>query len=248
MKAHPLSRIDALPDFTAALARHGLNVVGTTSVAAYDASVPHDVRLARHIPAARGLLVIGNGGGAFWRAFEAFCRAHPDHAASADPIDGFTRHVVDAAVVAAGLDGPVLYPFGEAPTPASFMHLAECAGLGRRSLLGVLVHPVYGPWLALRAAVPLATEVAAPRPADGFDPCPTCVERPCIAACPTGAVTAAGWDIPSCAAQRAADDEPCAPQCHARVECVLGREHRYPSAALAYHQRRARPMLLAARR
>ena len=243
-----MSRIDASPDFTAALARHGLNVVGTTSVAAYDASVPPDARLAPRMPAARGLLVIGNGGGAFWHAFEAFCRAHPDHAASADPIDGFTRRVIDAAVAAAGLAGPVLYPFDFPATPVSFMHLAECAGLGRRSLLGVLVHPVYGPWIALRAAVPLPTEIAAPRPADGFDPCPTCVARPCITACPAGAVTGAGWDIPTCAGQRAAPGDPCAPQCHARVECVLGREHRYPSAALAHHQGRARPMLLAARR
>jgi hypothetical protein len=193
-------------------------------------------------------MVIGNGGAAFWHAFETFCREHPDHAASADPIDDFTRRVVDVAVAAAGLDGPVLYPFDFPATPVSFMRLAECAGLGRRSLLGVLVHPVYGPWIALRAAVPLPIEVPAPRPADGFDPCPTCAERPCIAACPAGAVTAAGWDIPTCAAHRAADDDPCASRCHARVECVLGRAHRYPAAALAYHQRRARPMLLASRR
>jgi len=248
VKAHPLSRIDALPDFTAALGRHGLNVVGTTTVADYDASAPPDARLARRVPHASGLLVVGNGGGAFWRAFEAFCRAHPDHAAGADPIDRFTRQVVDAAVAAAGLTGPVLYPFDFPATPVSFMHLAECAGLGRRSLLGVLVHPIYGPWIALRAAVPLPTAVAAPRPADGFDPCPTCVARPCVAACPAGAVTAAGWDIPTCAAQRAPDDDPCGSQCHARIECVLGREHRYPAAALVHHQRHARPMLLAARR
>jgi len=247
VKAQLLSRIDALPDFIAALDRHGLNVVGTTAIADYDSAVPPDVRLARRMPAARSLIVIGNGGGAFWHAVETFGREHPDHADSADPIDDFTRHVVDAAVAAAGLEGPVLYPFDFPTTPVSFMRLAECAGLGRRSLLGVLVHPVYGPWIALRAAVPVPVDVTAPRPADGFDPCPTCAERACIPACPAGAVTAAGWDIPTCAAQRAPDDDPCASRCHARFECVIGRDHRYPAAALAYHQRRARPMLLARR-
>ena len=241
MKAHPLSRIDALPDFTAALARHGLNVVGTTSVAAYDASVPHDVRLARHIPAARGLLVIGNGGGAFWRAFEAFCRAHPDHAASADPIDGFTRHVVDAAVVAAGLDGPVLYPFDEAPTPASFMHLAECAGLGRRSLLGVLVHPVYGPWLALRAAI----VVAAPGPS-GPPPAPALACDRCAELC-TPALAHA-----QAAAATVTAGDPVAEHWRlwlaVRDACPLGREHRYPDALVRYVYTKDRAVLRAALR
>ena len=244
MKAKPLSRIDALPDFVAALDRHGLNVVGTASIADYDATVPDDARLAGRVPQARSVIVIGNGGGAFWNAVEAFAHAHPDEP---DPVDAFTRRTIDAAVAAAGLDGPVLYPFDFPATPVSFMHLAECAGLGRRSLLGVLIHPVYGPWIALRAAVPLATDVRASRPADGFDPCPGCASRACVDACPAGAVTVAGWHIPTCAAHRAPDHDPCASQCHARVACVVGREHRYPPAALAYHQRRARPMLLARR-
>ena len=45
----------------------------------------------------------------------------------------------------------VLYPFGFAEDGVSFTRLALLAGLGRESLVGVLVHPVYGPWIALRA-------------------------------------------------------------------------------------------------
>jgi hypothetical protein len=243
-----LSRIDGLTDFVVALGRGGLNLVGAAAIDDYDAGVPPDRRLARLAPGARSVIVIGNGGGAFWDTFQAFCRAHPGYEASADPLDGFTRHTIEAAVAAAGLGGTVLYPFDFPATPVSFVHLAECAGLGRRSLLGVLVHPVYGPWIALRAAIPVAVEVRVPRPADGFDPCPACVERACIAACPAGAVTAAGWDIPTCAAHRAPAADPCASRCHARFDCVIGRDHRYPTGALAYHQGRARPLLLASRR
>lgn len=230
-----------------ALAPHGLNLVGATTLAAYDAAVPAVHRLAAIAPGMASALVIGNGGRAFWDAFRAFCSAHPGHDATPDPIDAFTSRTIDEhlAPVLGGRPTRILYPFRFPAEPVSFVHLAECAGLGRRSLTGVLVHPVFGPWIALRAAVLVRDRIEAPRPADGFDPCPTCVERACIAACPAGAVTPAGWDVPRCAAHRGRDGDECASRCHARFECVIGREHRYPPDALAYHQRRARPALLA---
>lgn len=243
--AHPLSRIDAVAALTGALTPHGLNLIGAARVADYDAGVPAASALARIVPGARTVIVIGNGGGAFWDAFRAASTADSTPRDDAHPLDAFTRRVVDAAVARVGVGGVVLYPFDFPAVPVSFVHLGESAGLGRRGLLGVLLHPVYGPWIALRAAVAVPDVLAAPRPADGFDPCPGCVERACVAACPGGAVTAAGWDVPRCAAHRGRPDDPCASRCHARVECVIGRAHRYPAAALAYHQQRARPLLLA---
>src|SRR5262249_21222524 len=86
----------------------------------------------------------------------------------ADPLDAFTRHVVGDAI------GPlrdelgaarVVFPFELHPLAVSFVHLAECAGLGRRSLLGVLVHPEYGPWMALRAAILVPFALTHPPPA-----------------------------------------------------------------------------------
>jgi hypothetical protein len=187
--------------------------------------------------------VIGNGGPAFWSAYRAFCHTHPGHEARPDPLDDFTRRVVEEAAGPLAGDGSrFLYPFTFPDDPVSFMALGECAGLGRRSLLGVLIHPVFGPWIALRAAIVLPVAVEGPRPADGFDPCPGCVERSCMAACPAGAVGTAGWDVPRCAAHRLSTDG-CEPRCHARFDCVIGRDHRYPADALAYHQARAKPSL-----
>lgn len=225
-----------------ALAAHGLNLVGTAAIAAYDATVPPEHALSRIAPEARTAVVIGNGGDAFWQAFRRHCGTHPGHAALADPLDAFTRIAIEQAIPA-GARGRVLYPFRFPDDPVSFMQLAECAGLGRRSLTGVLVHPIYGPWIALRAALLVSDVLTAPRPADGFDPCPSCVDRACIPACPVGAVTEHGWDIPRCARHRTAPADDCAARCHARFDCVLGRPHRYPADALAYHQMRARPLL-----
>lgn len=233
-----------------ALAPHGLNLVGATATDTYDARVPSVHALAALAPGARTALVVGNGGGAFWDAFRAHRAAQPRRFAGPDPLDAFTRHAVESVLrpLLAGIPARFLYPFRFPAEPVSFVHLAECAGLGRRSLLGILLHPHYGPWIALRAAVLLPVALVAPRPADGFDPCPSCVARPCIAACPAGAVDARGWDVPRCAASRRRHDDPCATRCHARVACVVGPEHRYPDDALVHHQTHARCSLAAAGR
>lgn len=230
-----------------ALEPHGLNLIGATVVEAYDASVPAGRRLRELLPGARSAIVIGNGGGSLWVGYREFCRRHPEHARVADPLDAFTRRVVEeaAAPLIVGQAARFLYPFRFPDDPVSFMRLAACAGLGRPGLVGVLLHPVYGPWMALRAAILVPTVVTAPRPADDFDPCPSCVERACVAACPVSAVTGAGWNVNRCAAHRARDDEGCGSRCHARFECVLGRAHRHPAEALAYHQAAARPALMA---
>jgi len=224
------------------LAPHGLNLVGTTEIATYDAVVPPAWLLGPRAGDARTAVVIGNGGGAFWVAFQRHLAAHPAAGRVADPLDAFTRHAVGDAIAPLRDDlggARLVFPFELHPLPVSFVHLAECAGLGRRSLLGLLVHPEYGPWMALRAAILVSFSLSAPRPADGFDPCPTCVERPCIAACPVGAVGSGGWDVPRCAAHRIAVPEDCGPGCHSRIACVYGREHRYPPDAMAFHQRYA---------
>jgi hypothetical protein len=225
---------------TARFGRVGFNLIGATSVAAYDARVAPPRRLGPRARDARGVLVIGNGGDAFWRAFRAAV-PYPD---GDDPLDRFTRASVDAALV----DLPSLrccFPFdGDAP---DFQMLAELAGLGRPSLVGVLVHPEYGPWMALRAAVLMPDEPTASRPADGFDPCPTCVERPCIAACPIGAVGGGGWDVHACTDHRLATEANCAAGCTARLDCVYGQPHRYPPDALAFHQAAARRSMAAHR-
>ena len=236
-----LSRLEA------ALAVHGLNLVGATALRSYDALVPAEHALADLLPGAESAVVIGNGGRAFWDAFRPSAADVPTSRRLPDPLDAFTQLVVEEAVrpILGGLPSRFVYPFRFPGDPVSFVQLAECAGLGRRSLLGLLVHPTFGPWIALRAAVLLPFVIEAARPAAGFDPCPTCVERACVPACPAGAISDGGWDIPRCAAHRLRDEDGCGARCHARFDCVVGREHRHTADELAYHQGRARGALAA---
>ncbi len=232
------------------LAPFGLNLVGVAAVAEYEAGVPETAALRHYFPAAVSAIVIGNGGGDFWRAYTAYMRAHPDRAVGPDPLDTFTRHVVETVacpwLAADGIRPEIVYPF--AAVKVSFMRLAACAGLGVPSVLGVLIHPTFGPWIALRAALLVTEQLTLPGPATGFDPCPTCTQRACVSACPAGAVSERGWDAPTCADYRGSLADPCAPMCHARFQCVIGREHRYPAEAAAHHQAHVRAALLSSRR
>jgi epoxyqueuosine reductase QueG len=233
-----------LHQIRAAAARHGLNLVAAIAVARYDASVRVEARAARLDPHARCVVVVGNGGGAFWKALRVHADSHPGWWQREHPLDDFTREVVERELAAPprarGIRCTTVYPFGPDGAALDFVQLGKAAGLGGPSLLGVLVHPKYGPWIAFRAAMLLDEEIDAPGDAPNFDPCPSCTARTCIAACPVSAVSfPKGWDVWRCLEYRVEVETDCAGRCHSRVACVLGPEHRYPDDELAYHQERA---------
>lgn len=195
-------------------------------------------------PTAQSIIVIANGGGAFWRAFRVHAAAHPGWDRRVDPLDDFTRLIVTERLVplaqAAGASCTPVFPFVNDGARLNFMALGQLAGLAGPSLVGVVVNPIYGPWIAFRAALLIDQFIDAPGDALGFDPCPRCATRSCIPACPAGAIGyPTGWDIPGCVTYRVENEADCAPRCHARAGCVLGPEHHYPEDELAYHQRRA---------
>jgi hypothetical protein len=227
-----------------AAAPHGLNLVGATSVARYDSAVKELSRAGAIDPTARSIVIVGNGGGAMWRAFKQHVDQNPGWLAHDNPLDDFTREVIErdvaTALSGASLRCTIVYPFMNNGPTLNFIELAKIAGIAGPSILGVAVNPVYGPWIAFRAAILLDAEIDSPGEAAGFDPCPRCVERSCMPACPVGAISVeAGWDIPKCLTHRVEVESDCAPRCHARAGCVLGPEHRYPDDELAYHQMRS---------
>jgi epoxyqueuosine reductase len=228
----------------AAAAPCGLNLIAAIPVARYDAQAALAMRVQTIDPVASSIIVMANGGGAFWQAFSAHRVAHPGWAARDNPLDDFTRFTVEDRIMptlrAAAVHATAVYPFISNGPTLNFMELGTLAGIAGPSLLGVVVNPIFGPWIAFRAAILIDREIDAPGYALGFDPCPTCTARSCIAACPASAVSAsAGWDIPACLTYRVEREAECAPRCHARVACVLGPDHRYPDDELAYHQGRA---------
>jgi hypothetical protein len=225
-----------------AAAPFGLNLVAAIAAARYDAIAAPAYRAAAIDPRAQSIVVIANGGGAFWRAFLAYSDHRPGWRRRPNPLDDFTRVAVDQHLLPAldNLSARVVYPFMTDSPTLNFMELGKIAGIAGPSLLGVVINPTYGPWIAFRAAILLDRELDSPGPALNFDPCPSCIPKSCIDACPVNAIHPhSGWDIPRCLIHRVEQEPDCAPRCHARTACVIGPEHRYPDDELAYHQERA---------
>ena len=138
-------------------------------------------------------MVLGNGGGDFWAAFKRHAARNPGWRERENPLDDFTRDVVEREVTVplrdAALRYTIIHPFMSNGPTLDFVALGKAAEIAGPSILGVVVHPRFGPWIAFRAALLLDIEVEAPGEARGFDPCPGCVPRSCLSACPVGAVS-----------------------------------------------------------
>jgi epoxyqueuosine reductase len=235
---------DLLESIRLSAAPYGLNLIAAIPASRYDCLAAPSMRVDQIDAHARSIVLVGNGGGALWRAFKEHAARDPGWMRRENPLDDFTRNVIEGSVVSAarslGARCTTVYPFiGDGPK-LNFMELGKLAGLAGPSIVGVVVHPTYGPWIAFRAAILIDADIDAPGPALGCDPCPSCTTRTCISSCPADAVAfPAGWNIPRCLTHRVETEADCANRCHARVGCVLGPEHRYPDDELAYHQGRA---------
>jgi epoxyqueuosine reductase QueG len=221
------------------LAAVGLNVSGVLSADRYDALVPPAWRAARLLPDARSAVVVASGGRALWNAL----RSSPEYGQRADPVDRYTRRVTEAlaqALTREGQRSAALLAFERRDGAyADFVALGRAAGLGAPSRLGLLLHPIYGPWMSIRAVLLTALALPETAPPPGFDPCPGC-PAPCAEACPGGAPAPGGFDLARCDATRRREPH-CRLDCTARRACVLGSAHAYADEALAHHMAHARP-------
>jgi epoxyqueuosine reductase len=236
--------VDLFAFISAKAQRFGLNLTAAIPTERYELAATPAYRARAISPRCRSIVLIGNGGADFWRAFKAHAAAHAGWFDRGNPLDDFTCEIIEKEIVTPiqnfGAQCIAVYPFGEGSPTLNFMQLATLAGLAGPSIIGVVVSPRFGPWIAFRAALLLDGELDHPGDALGFDPCPTCSTRSCVDACPASAVSlTSGWNIPRCLAHRVEAYPDCATQCHARVACVLSPDKRYPDEELAYHQARA---------
>jgi hypothetical protein len=166
---------------------------------------------------------------------------------AAQPFDELSLSLArDFAAHGLGVAAPdVLYPGGR---DISLLPWLTQAQVQFESPLGLGIRPDCGPWFAVRAALLLPLPQAArafldrrfPRLAANASPCTTCLDKPCIAACPAHAVTNdAPFNLKACVNFRAGNHSPCASTCLARLACPVGRDYRYDEAQIAYHYERA---------
>jgi hypothetical protein len=171
-----------------------------TTLAAIDAALqPHSLAVmggfvasdAPDLPeGTQTLLLIGPSEPGFW----AHLNATPEWQDKApNPIDRWSRRVI--GTIACTLGGKALFPFGGPPWQP-FHAWALQSGRAWSSPVHLLVHDKMGLFASYRGALALKTAVDLPPPA--AKPCDTCLEKPCLTACPPTALTAAGYDVPRC--------------------------------------------------
>jgi cyanocobalamin reductase (cyanide-eliminating) / alkylcobalamin dealkylase len=171
----------------------------------------------------------------FWLRFASALQGEPERARAADPVDEHVMSAVHAAVEA--LAPPAIVRFAHESPPLPIQRIAELAGFARLSPARLSVHPVYGPWVALRAVV----VVAVPGPAPGslpelHDPCPGC---PGGCAAVFEHALSASAERPG-AATLARDWRD---WLAVRDACPVGREHRYADDQIRYGYTKDRGVL-----
>lgn len=223
---------------TTSLAAAGLNAAGVADPRRWDAQVGPERRSDVLLPGARAILVFGSGGGRLWDALLADLRASPSHLAEEPhPLDAFVRRTVAAADPLLGsVRRRWFFAAADADLHLDFRALADLAGLGGRSRLGLLLSPEFGLWLGLRAACFVDAALpfsAAPNP----DPCAGC-PAPCISACPGNAFVDGQWSVDRCSAFHA-ESTACIDSCAARSACPRAPDARYSADEVLYHYDRA---------
>jgi len=200
-----------------ALRPHGLAVLGSLVPGPAD-PVPQGTR---------ALALVGPEGPAFWEVF----RASPEYLGGGpDPLDRWSVRVLEG--VAQDVGATALFPFGGPPW-LPFIDWALRSGQTFTAPVGLLVHARLGLHVSFRGA--LALPGPCPQTPAG-SPCDTCADRPCLAACPPGAMSVGGYDIPGC---RAYLDTPqgtacLSGGCQVRSACPVGTGLR-PAAQSAFH-------------
>lgn len=197
-------------------------IVSALAEAGFDVVQPFDA--ARHgfvDPARRLGLLVGNTR-ALWPKFLAARLADPELAASPDPLERYTEHAIErASPDATRWFSHRRYDGRYVPV----QQLAVAIGLGALAPTQLVIHPVYGPWLALRAV--LLVDGEPPTPAPPVSPC-TC-GAPCLAAFEH--------------ARAATGPEAWRAWLAVRDACPVGRAWRYGDDQLAYHYTKNRGLL-----
>lgn len=139
----------------ARLAADGLDLVQPLNAAWYDAAVAPEFRLPAPGGRCERLVLAVASSRAFWSPFVARLRAEPGRLDRPDPIDAYVADVVHAAVEDLPVAHEVRFSFDPPPRRIAMQRLAHVSGLAPLTAAMLCVHPVYGPWIALRAAIVL---------------------------------------------------------------------------------------------
>jgi methylmalonic aciduria homocystinuria type C protein len=214
----------------------GLDLVQALRVSWYNDRVETAFRLPDFRRPAALAVVIGNTR-VLWGRFLAALRAAPERLGSDDPLEAYVMENVRTALAPLAAAWEIRWAHETTPAPVAMQRLAHAAGLAYLAPSHLNVHPVHGPWIALRAVVVVDIDGPPGEAPDVSSPCDDC-ERTCMVAF-RHALDVAGHHI----------------QTHDALEthwqlwlavrdaCPTGRAHRYDDEQIRYHYTKDRAIL-----
>lgn len=188
----------------------------------------------------KSLLLIGNSGPTLWQVMPA------NYLQRQHPVDEYTAETLQQLFPAELPDvhWQVLFPaLADAHVP-NLQQLGQLAGWHHPSPLGNGINRLCGLWFAYRAVVVVDRWLPPSKPLVGDSPCLSCVNTPCIAACPASALVVG--QIPrlvACVKYRSEPRSACAQTCLARLACPVATECRYTEDQTSYFYQRSLPSL-----
>ena len=214
------------------LTAQGLSLHAVLDLAGLPADVQASLALTPQERARyRQLILIGHQGRGFWQALQA----RGWH--GSDPVDTFVGECIQA-----WMNGPLaghawvqVFP---GPRPVGLQRLGELAGWHHPSPFWVGVDAEWGSWFAYRAVVLADTSLPVMPRRKTTSPCLSCSGKPCVSACPAGALASeqtGAWRLQACLDYRKQPGTACLDRCKARNACPVGESHRYSDEQIAYH-------------
>ena len=175
------------------------------------------------------LVLLGPNEPGFWDAFTTAPEWRDD---APDPMDRWSLRVISD--LAQQLHATALFPFG-GPPYQPFFRWALASGHAWQSPVSLLVHAEVGLMVSYRGALALPDRLELPPPC--ARPCDSCAAKPCLTACPSGALTSAGYDVPKCHdhLDTPAGRTQLTKGCNVRRACPLSQSYGRVEEQSAYH-------------
>jgi len=222
-----MERDDLLAELTAGCSGLGFDLVQPFALEWYNDAVAPVYRLP-DFARPRGLGVLIAHTRALWQPFCTAWRRDAALRGDADPLDRYTQTRLGDLVAGLPLRSALRCAHEPEPRRPAIQRLAALCGLAPLSLVGFNVHPRFGAWIGLRAAIAFDCDAPPGAPPAMANPCVDCA-RTCVplferARLATGPDAWRAWLA-------------------VRDACPVGREHRYSEEQIVYHYTKDRRVL-----
>ncbi len=238
MSGLPEPSASALAELRRGCEAAGFDLLQPLQVGWYNAAVSGSLRLEDFGSPQHLAVVIANTR-ALWPTFLAALRAEPELLAAPHPLYRYTERTISAAC--AGLPQPLSLRWSHAGGTGlvAMQRLAHVAGLAYLSESQLSVHPLYGPWIGLRAALSFALPGPSGPAPELPQPCGSCAGqcRPAFERALGSARAASSAGLQQNVEQNWQLWLAC------RDACSTGRAHRYGDDQIRYHYLKDRQQL-----